>query len=271
MFQVFQEEKLITGLMFACLGVSLLLRMFLGLLYQNMIKESENMATTDNHLLKQCKTKFTNCYQMSNGVANVPIFVDKFLNRLALGRLSFESIYHLSGQVMLLSVVFAGVGVCKSIVDGRTLGDILPFYMVSFFGLYLYFSVSTVVDVKGKKRVLKTNLVDYLENHLSPRINVTNRDIEMLYGEVVYEERSREFDRRERAENKGARENRVIELMPIDRRMAAGCEPVSQVPRDCRSGWERQDNSSANQEIASEVTTIYAEELENLLRELLTV
>ena len=139
MFDVFQEEKLISTLMFVCLGLSILLRMVLGMLYQGMIRETDSMATTENVFLRQCKTKFTNCYQLSNGVANIPVFVDKFLNRLCIGRISFETIYHMSGQVMLLSVVCSGLGVCKSIAIGRTIGELLPFYIVSFFGLYLYF------------------------------------------------------------------------------------------------------------------------------------
>lgn len=35
MFRVFQEEKLITIAMFTCLGISIILRIFLGLLYRN--------------------------------------------------------------------------------------------------------------------------------------------------------------------------------------------------------------------------------------------
>lgn len=237
MFRVFQEEKLITICMFAFLGSSILLRVFLGLLYRNMIKEADNMASTKNRLLKQCKTKFASCYQLGNGVANIPVFVDKFLNRMTLGRLSFETIYHLSGQLMLLSVVCSGIGVCKSIIEGRTVGEVLPFYIVSFFGLYVYFSVSTVVDVRGKKRVLKINLVDYLENHLSPRIEVTRQDMEMLYGEAAFEEKRQPYGRipggrtgrgRGRKGGKGIQakpeKRRTVELMPIDNRMAAGGE-----------------------------------------------
>ena len=172
MFRVFQDEKIVTTCMFILLAASIFLRITLGILYQNMIKESDNMAITDNKMLKQCKLKFANCYQLSNGVANIPVFVDKFLNRMKWGPFTFETLYHLSGQAMLLSVVSAGVGICRSIMAGRTLGDILPFYIVSFFGLYLYFSISTVVDLKKKKRILRVNLVDYLETHLSPRIDI---------------------------------------------------------------------------------------------------
>ena len=56
---------------------------------------------SENFVLKQCKVKFANCYQLNGGVSNIPVFVDKFLNRLAFGHLSFDAWYHLSGQCML--------------------------------------------------------------------------------------------------------------------------------------------------------------------------
>lgn len=220
MFKIFHEEWIVTIFMLSFLVLSIFLRILLGLLYQNMIKEADNMASTENKLLKQCKLKFANCYQLNNGVANIPVFVDKFLNRLALGPLSFETMYHLSGQTMLLSVVSSGVGICRSILNGKMLGEILPFYIVSFVGLYLYFSVSTVVDIKGKRRVLKVNLVDYLENHLSSRIDVTESDMEMLYG-------SQRTLGRDRRQSLGSR--KTVELMPIGGHITtASAVPVSE-------------------------------------------
>jgi len=293
MFRVFQEERLITIGMFACLGICIVLRVFLGLLYRNMIKETDNMASTENRLLRQCKTKFASCYQMSNGVANIPVFVDKFLNRMALGHLSFETLYHLSGQLMLLSVVFSGAGVCKSIIGGRTLGDVLPFYIVSFFGLYVYFSVSTVVDIRGKKRILKVNLIDYLENHLSPRIDVTRQDLEMLYGESAFEEKKSTLGRaagrgrsRRNAKSVQARPvRRTVELMPIGNRIAAGGEdfldagPASPseyiTPSDPASAdGQMYENTEAPQNVTAEEenpAAVTEEELEALLKEFLTM
>lgn len=128
------------------------------------------MSATKNKALKQCKLKFANCYQLNNRVSNIPIFVDKFINRLKLGPFTYLTLYHLSGQMMLLAVGVAGVGICKSIMAGYSIGDILPFYIVSFLGLYLYFAVSAMADIKGRRRILKTNLVDYLENHMANRL-----------------------------------------------------------------------------------------------------
>lgn len=253
MFRIFQEEKIITICMFLFLGVSIIIRTLLGYLYQNMIKEADNMASTENKLLKQCKTKFTNCFQLNNGVANIPVFVDKFLNRLAFGPFSFGTLYHISGQAMLLSVVSAGIGICKGIMDGRMFGEILPFYIVSFFGLYLYFSVSTVVDIKGKRRILKVNLVDYLENHLSARISVTAQDMEMLYGKRGSRGRNERL-----ASDYG---KRSIELVPINRN-----EPIENI--ELNNGGI----SFAKQNVQDkEETRVTEEELEALLQEFLTV
>lgn len=219
MFAIFQEEKIITICMLSFFGISMLSRLLLGFLYQNMIKEADNMASTNNKLLKQCKLKFANCFQLNNGVSNIPVFVDKFLNRLSIGPLPFETMYHLSGQSMLLSVVSSGVGVCKSIIQGRMLGEILPFYIVSFLGLYLYFSVSTVVDIKGKKRVLKVNLVDYLENHLAARMDITDNDMEVLFGRSIYQ----------RSRGKKRHGRKTVELMPIGGRLSIAQGAVQEV------------------------------------------
>ncbi|MBQ9142902.1 MAG: hypothetical protein IJX63_14105 [Lachnospiraceae bacterium] len=182
MVPIFEQEKFAAIGMLVCFFLSLFIRLLLSLLYQRMIAETDNMATTKNKLLKQCKLKFTNCYQLNNGVSNVPIFVEKFLNRLSFGPFSFSILYHLSGQLMLLSIVFSGMGVCRSIIAGNMFGEILPFYICSLVELYLFLSLSTLLDIKGKRKALKVNLVDYLENHLSNRMQVTRVDMQMLYG-----------------------------------------------------------------------------------------
>lgn len=255
MFTIFKEEKVITAgiLVFLCLSV--LVRLMLAWMYHTMIRETDNMATTGNRLLKQCKVKFANCYQLNGGVSNIPVFVDKFLNRLSFGHLSFDAWYHLSGQCMLFSVIFAGVGICKGILDGRMLGEILPFYIASFLGLYLYFSLSALVDIKGKRRVLKTNLIDYLENHLSGRIPVTEQDYERLYGASKLPGR------------------RTVELMPIRGRTAQPQEMVRETGREVFSTehempGKMEDRGMAQQDETSKVTE---EELQALLQELLTV
>ena len=109
------------------------------------------------------------------------MFVDKFMGKIQIGRISVDGLAHLSGQLMLLAVLSAGLGACAAIIDGKTVGEILPFYLMSFLGLYLYFSISGLVDLEGKKELLKISLTDFLENHMAPRLAILEES-EMLAG-----------------------------------------------------------------------------------------
>lgn len=251
MLDVLLEEDLITICIVIFFGISIIMQGLLSIFYQNMIDEAENMATTEHKMLKQCKLKFSNCYQLNGGVANIPVFVDKFLGKLSFGRISFETMYHISGQTMLLSVVSAGVGICKSIVKSRSIVEILPFYIVCFLELYLYFSITSMLDVKGRKQKLKVNLVDYLENHLSSRIEITAGDIRMLYGEDFRELKGKK--------EQGKRKQRTLAYTPIT---------------SVRKDWGEIDGSDEEWKETGdkeeENERVDPLELENLLKEFLT-
>lgn len=280
MFRIFQEELLITIVMISLLCAGILTRILLALIYQKMIKEADNMAATSNQLLKQCKLKFANCYQLNNGVANIPVFVDKFLNRMSLGIFSFETLYHLTNQMVLLSVVTAGIGVCKSIIDGRNLMEIMPVYIAAFAGLYLYFSVAAAADIKGKRRILKVNLVDYLENHLSARMQVTEQDLGMLYGKRTVELMPLGGRSRETAHGVGGTEKLNSAMWNTEGRIrteAQGTDDRNITEAQGMVGRTYTAQQSLNEEILQDGSDMAAtkilpvEELDDLLKEFLTV
>lgn len=177
----FLENKELVAMTIILLLLSILCRFITGIFLNSLIREAENMSTTQNRLLKQCKVKFRNCYKLNDGVPNIPVFVDKFMGKIQIGRISVDGLAHLSGQLMLLAVLSAGLGACAAIIDGKTVGEILPFYLMSFLGLYLYFSISDLVDLEGKKELLKISLTDFLENHMAPRLAILEES-EMLAG-----------------------------------------------------------------------------------------
>ena len=180
MKQLFMQHTLVASAMVLLLVLSIICQIIIGFLYQNMIKETDNMSSTENKLLKQCKLKFANCFQMNEGVANIPVFVDKFLNRIHFCGITLSGFHHLSGQLMLLSVFAGGIGAYEGIIKGESMKQILPFYIFSFFGLYLYFSITSFIDIQAKRRILKTNLIDYLENHMVNRLNLNVEEIRRL-------------------------------------------------------------------------------------------
>lgn len=173
------HHNVLTGLVILLLLCSIICQIIIGVLYQNMIRATDNMSTTENKLLKQCKLKFINCFELNMGVSNIPIFVDKFINKIRFLGITVTSLGHISGQLMLLSVFAAGVGICKGIIEGQTLGELLPYYIISMLGLYIYFSIASLVDIRTKKKVLKTNIIDFLENHMVMRLNQAAIDVKL--------------------------------------------------------------------------------------------
>lgn len=169
--------------------ISILYQIMIGVMYQRMIQATDTMTGVDNKLLKQCKERFIRCYQLNGGVPNIPVFVDKFINRIQIMGMSMNFVKHLSGQLMLAGVFIAGFGVCKGIVEGERFVDLLPFYIVSLFGIYLFLSISAMVDMPSRKQALKTNLTDYLENHIAERLEHGMASKEKLMKEMVQEKK----------------------------------------------------------------------------------
>ena len=161
------------------LFLSIICQITLGVIYHKLIWETEHMSSTANKSLQQLKLKFSGCRKINEKVSNVPIFVDRFISRIKIGGLPLSLLKHLSGQLILLSVLIAGIGACMGIVNNESFISIAPFYAISFLGLYCYFAVSSLVDIPGKIKILHINLVDYLENHLASRLEQAELDMQL--------------------------------------------------------------------------------------------
>ena len=193
------NQSLIMTISIVLMVIGVLYQVAIGVAYQRMIQATDTMLGTDNMLLKQCKERFIQCYKLNGGVSNIPIFVDKYINRIRFMGMSVNFIKHLSGQIMMAGVFVAGFGVCKGIIEGKRFVDLLPFYIVSLFGIYLFLSISSIVDMPGRRKVLKTNLTDYLENHIAERLEPGIGDKEKLQWELEQEKETIRKPRNTRA------------------------------------------------------------------------
>lgn len=176
---LFRHRNFMIGIL-ALLFSSIICQIAMGVIYHRLIWETEHMSTTTNKSLQQLKLKFSGCCKMNEKMSNVSVFVDKYLSNIKFGNVSLSILKHLSGQLMLLSVLVAGIGACLGIIHDENFFDIAPYYVISFLGLYCYFAVASFIDVPGKINILRINLVDYLENHLSNRLEQTALDMQLI-------------------------------------------------------------------------------------------
>ena len=203
MFTIFFEHRLLTGLISAFLLLSVVCQMIAGVVYHKLISETDNMSATENKQLKQCKQKYASYYKLNGKMVNTDAFVDRFLQKISFARIQLYYLIHASGQLMMLSILVAGISICLSLAAGNTLFQIMPYYLVSILGLYLYFSVSGIVDIQEKRKILRTNLTDYLENYFVPRLE-SEKENAMEEGAKKREKYALEFLEEEtRKENAG--------------------------------------------------------------------
>ena len=166
------------------LSLSIICQISIGVLYYKLIRQTENMSSTESRSLQQLKLKFSNCCKLHEGMSNVPVFVDKYMLRIKIGHFPLSVLRHLSGQLVLLAILVAGIGSCRGIIMGESFIYIIPYYIISFLGLYCYFAISSLVDISRKTEILRTNLIDYLENHFSSRLEQTALDLKLVSGET---------------------------------------------------------------------------------------
>lgn len=189
MFKIFERHPYISITIVGIIFISIILQMIIGNVLGRMVQEAENMASTENKQLKQCKLKFVNCYKLNEGMGNVTVFVERFLEKIEVGKVKITTLHRISGQLILFSVVLSGIGAARSIVLEETIGEILPFYVIAFLGLYLYFVSTSFAGIEEKKLSLKFSLVDYMENHMVGRLKQTE---EVLNQKITKEAKEEE-------------------------------------------------------------------------------
>lgn len=210
MFQILFHHPEFMVPILVLLFLSIICQISMGVLYHRLIRETENMSSTANKSLQQLKLKFSSCCQLHDGMSNISIFVDKYINKIKIYGISLSALKHLSGQFILLSILVAGIASCRGIILGESVIYIAPYYIISFLGLYCYFAISSLIDISDKVKILRTNLIDYLENHLSNRLEQTNLDLKIVQGDIPAETEVKTAVEKDSAENMDKQETPVL-------------------------------------------------------------
>lgn len=172
MFSMLFEFRILSVGMFLFLSLSIICQLIVGVIAQKMLQESENMSYTKNNVLLQCRQKYINYYKLNGKMTNTAVFVDKFLKKITFLKVPLSKYIHFSAQLMFFFILCTGISIFMQLSLGKTLFDMMPYYLISILGLYLYFSVSGIINLEERKKAIKINLIDFLDNHLGPRLQV---------------------------------------------------------------------------------------------------
>lgn len=149
------------GIAFVC---SILCQVFLARYLLRMVKESGNLEDTKPELLADWIEKYL---KKEEQITDINVFLEKEFHKFRIGRFTIIELKHFSGQALMLMIFLTGVGACRGIMDGKTLGEILPFYIISMFGLYIHFSIAGFINFEENKKTIYLNIMDFLKNKKS--------------------------------------------------------------------------------------------------------
>lgn len=169
-------------------GLGLVVRFILELVHINLIKESDNLGSTTNKALKHMKMKFETCYKLKIGVNNVDTFVDKNILRYRFGGALLSTWETLSGQVLLLSFLIVPVSTVFGVIFDCGQEKIINAGAVGILTGSILILVDRILNLPSKKKLIRLNLMDYLENFCKVRL-----EQEAFHPEVLEQYRKEYF------------------------------------------------------------------------------
>ncbi len=170
MVQYLYSENILIYTYAGLCGLGLLIHFLLELIHTHLISGSDNLGSTKNKTLKHIKMKFETCYKLKIGVNNVDTFVDKNILRYRFCGILLSTWENVSGQVLLLNFLIVPVSTVFGVLFDCGQDEIIGAGAVGILTGSILILVDRIVNLPAKKKVIRLNLMDYLENFCKVRL-----------------------------------------------------------------------------------------------------
>ena len=151
-------------------GLGLLVRFILELIHIRLIAGSDNLGASKNKTLRHMKMKFETCYKLKIGVNNVDTFVDKNILRYRFCGVLLSTWENFGGQLLLLNFLIVPVSTVFGVLYDCGQDEIIRAGAVGILTGSILILVDKFINLPAKKRLIRLNLLDYLENFCKVRL-----------------------------------------------------------------------------------------------------
>ncbi|ROR23658.1 hypothetical protein EDD66_11353 [Mobilisporobacter senegalensis] len=182
------DNNILLILMSVLCSLGILVKILIYGIYKNLIKSSDNMANTNNKLMKLVKMKFEACYKLKIGVNNVDIFVDKYMYKYKFCGILLYTWENISGQLLILCLLTGAIGAGLAVYYDCGKTAILSTFFIGLLTSALLIIFESFLNLPAKRNIIRINMKDYLENMLKVRLEQEN-----FYPEKLEEYRNEYF------------------------------------------------------------------------------
>lgn len=170
MFKYLYDNDIIIYTYGGLCGLGILIRFIVNLVYKNLVKESDKLGDTTNKKLKQIKMKFEACFKLRIGVNNVDTFVDKSVLKYRFCGLLLSTWDNFCGQILFLNLLIVPILAVFGVIYKCGQDHILLTGAVGISTSALLILVDKSINLSGKRKILRINLLDYFENFCKVRL-----------------------------------------------------------------------------------------------------
>ncbi len=168
--EILRETFFVQGLI-TSLVIAILAKIIVWRSYRRLLKASKNMDKPQKRWIGVLKKKFENYYQLDANVHNTACIVDKYFENHKLLGISIAFWEQIPGLCGILCMLLGCAGAARGILQSEDIFLWLRSLMISAMAGLLVFLIDGLFQPDHMKKMIRTNLVNFLENVLPNRVN----------------------------------------------------------------------------------------------------
>lgn len=168
--EILRETFFIQGLA-AALIIGILSKVMVWRSYRKLLRASREMDRPQRRWIGVLKKKFENYYQLDADVHNTGCIVDQYFENHKLLGITITFWEQIPEFCAILCMLLGCAGAARGIAQGTDIFLWLRSLMISAVVGFIIFMIDSLVQMDHMKRMIRTNLINFLENVLPNRVN----------------------------------------------------------------------------------------------------
>ena len=210
MLETIMNSNVIFWTMGVIAGVSVLCKMITAFTLKRLVRAAGKMGKSNQKLMKLVKAKFEHAFMLSDRVDNVSAFVEKYLFEYKIFGIRLHTYRYFEKQSVWLMGILGLAGMLLSYTQPGMEEETFRYGAIGGAAMVLLFLVRNSSDEEHQLGVVKTYMIDYLENVCAPRYS-KQQALKTKRMENVMNENIVEADEEVFSEPKTILEDEIIE------------------------------------------------------------
>lgn len=210
MLETIMNSNVIFWTMGVIAGVSVLCKVITAFTLKRLVRAAGKMGKSNQKLMKLVKAKFEHAFMLSDRVDNVSAFVEKYLFEYKIFGIRLHTYRYFEKQSVWLMGILGLAGMLLSYTQPGMEEETFRYGAIGGAAMVLLFLVRNSSDEEHQLGVVKTYMIDYLENVCAPRYS-KQQALKTKRMENVMNENIVEADEEVFSEPKTILEDEIIE------------------------------------------------------------